>query len=178
MNTSNLALLSNRVLKLNVGYLLNAGAGNQKTVSMDITDPIRVSDDLIFQSVSGSIRLSRTKEGILTQTHLTVTVERNCSRCLDAFADPILVEVEELFAYPHPLPETEFSIGGDAKLDLAPLLRAEIIIELTNKKLCQADCKGLCIQCGTNHNHNTCDCDTDFIDPRFAKLKELLDKAE
>lgn len=178
MNTSNLALLSNRILKLNVGYLLNTGAGNQKTVSMDITDPIRVSDDLIFQSVAGTIRLSRTKEGILAQTYLTVTVKRECSRCLDAFEDPIPVEVEELFAYPHPLPETEFAIGGDAKLDLVPLLRSEIIIELTNKKLCREDCKGLCAHCGTNLNYDTCDCDTDIIDPRMAKLKELLDKAK
>lgn len=145
---------------------------------MDITDPIRVSDDLVFQAVSGTIRLSRTKEGILAQTDLIIHIERDCARCLDRFADPIGVQVEELFASPNPLPETEFFIGVDAKLDLAPLLRAEIIIELTKKRLCRAGCKGLCAQCGVNRNHETCDCDTDFIDPRFAQLKQLLGKAE
>lgn len=112
------------------------------------------------------------------QSALKVRLDRECARCLDLFEDEILVNIEELYAHPRPIAETEFFIGQDAQLHLAPLLRAEVLIALSHKKLCREDCKGLCPICGVNHNHEDCDCDTDFIDPRLAKLKQLLDSAE
>lgn len=175
MSKANSGHLNKRVLKLNVGFLLSDGPGNSKDVQLDITDPVKVADDLIVNSVMGKLRLSRNKEGILAQSELHVGVDRQCSRCVDEFEDDIVVRVEELYAHPRPMADTEFYIGQDAQLDLAPLLRAEVLIELTHKRLCHPDCKGLCPVCGVNLNHESCDCDTDFIDPRLAKLKELLD---
>lgn len=178
VNTSTRALLSKRVLKLNVGYLLNAGPGNHKDIPFEIQDRLRVADDLVAETISGKLRLTRTKEGVLVQTRLTIHMERECARCLATFIHEIPVVVEELYAYPQPLPETEFYIGMDAKLDLSPLLRAEVLIALSHREYCRGDCQGLCAQCGTNLNYETCDCETDNIDPRMAKLKELLDAGD
>jgi uncharacterized protein len=172
-----MTLLNKRVLKLNVGFLLAAGPGNIKDMPIDITAPVRIADDLVANTVTGTVRVSRNKEGILAQTDLNVGIDRECTRCLDVFEDVMQIQVQELYAYPHPIDDAEFFIGQDAKLDLAPLLRAEILIALSHKKLCHEECAGLCPQCGTNLNYESCDCEIDDIDPRMAKLKELLDAA-
>lgn len=178
MNTSSASLLSNRVLKINVGFLLSDGPANSKDIEINITDPVRIADDLVAKSILGQLRLSRTKEGILVQTKLNILVNRECARCLDGFDHEIPVQVEELYASPHPIGDTEFFVGQDAQLNLAPLLRSEVLIALSHRELCKDDCQGLCPVCGINLNHENCSCSTDFIDPRFAKLKELLDSGD
>jgi uncharacterized protein len=167
--------LSNRVLKTNVGFLLSAGSGNYQDSRLDIPTPVKVADDLIVNSIDGDLRLTRSKEGILVQAHLTIQVDNECSRCLDTVTQDVALTVEELFAYPAS-PMSEFSVGADANLDLAPLLRAEVLIEMSHRILCRDECKGLCITCGTNLNHGICACGRDDIDPRLAVLKNLLSK--
>ncbi len=172
---SSASLLSNRVLTINVGFLLSDGPGNQKNIEVEIDSPVRIADDLVAKSIQGQLRLSRTKEGILVQGNLNISVDRECARCLDTFVHEISVNVEELYASPRPIGETEFFVGQDAKLNLAPLLRAEVLIALSHREFCREDCKGLCPVCGVNHNQESCDCEIDNIDPRLAKLKELID---
>lgn len=172
---SSASLLSNRVLTINVGFLLSDGPGNQKDIQVKIDDAVRIANDLVAKSITGHLRLSRTKEGILVQGNLDISIDRECARCLDAFTHDIPVTVAELYASPRPIGETEFFVGQDAKLNLAPLLRAEVLIALSHREICREDCKGLCPVCGINHNHESCDCEIDPIDPRLAKLKELID---
>jgi uncharacterized protein len=44
--------------------------------------------------------------------------------------------------------------------------------------LCREDCKGLCPQCGTNLNTETCDCAQEWEDPRLAALKQFQVKSQ
>jgi uncharacterized protein len=118
--------------------------------------------------------LSRTTEGILVQADLHIGIKAECYRCLEDVAHDVQVTVEELYTH-HSEANLEFSIDDDAILDLGPLLRAEVLIAISHGVLCKPDCKGLCHECGTNLNHETCDCAQNRIDPRFARLKELLD---
>jgi uncharacterized protein len=145
---------------------------------MDIPDPIRVADDLLIESTTGKLRLSRTKEGILAEAELEVVYENECSRCLQPFLETLPVNMQELYPYPTPIAESEFFVGVDAILDLAPLLRAEVLMAAGDKALCREDCKGLCPTCGTNLNKSTCDCADEVIDPRLMKLKELLNSRD
>lgn len=129
----------------------------------------------MIYGIEGDLRLSRAKEGILVEMQATVYVDGECSRCLDDFKRPIDIDVQELYA--HPASDfTEFSITSDNNLDLAPLIRAEAMIGMAQKALCRPDCQGLCPTCGKNRNHETCTCADEVIDPRLAKLKELMDK--
>lgn len=175
MKTPGRHYLSNRVFKVNVGFLLSDSSGTRQDSRLDIPTPVQLSDDLIVDAMRGALRLTRSKEGILVQATLEIDVQNECSRCLDPVSQTVDVEIEELFAHP-PSQITEFSVGADAVLDLAPLLRAETLIEMAHKVLCQDECKGLCPVCGINLNRETCTCETTTIDPRLAKLKELLDK--
>jgi uncharacterized protein len=164
---------SNRVFKLNVGFLLSAGSGNNHETVFDVP-AVRVSDDVYLKYVRGPLRLSRTKEGILVQGRLQVGLEDECYRCLDTLQREIIIDLEELYTYPAS-ENAEFSIPEDAILDLSPLLRAEVLIEVERGALCKPDCKGLCPICGANLNNEACHCDAEDIDPRLTALKSLLD---
>lgn len=165
--------VGNRVLKLNVGFMLAAGPGHTHDTEFDVP-AVRVADDVFLAYLRGKLRLSRTKEGILAQGDLHLGTQDECYRCLDPIERDLLVNVEELYAYPNPN-GSEFEIGEDAILDLTPLLRAEAIIADSRGELCKPDCKGICPVCGANRNHEECTCDAP-IDPRFAKLQQLLDQ--
>lgn len=165
---------SNRVLKLNVGFLLGAGPGHLHETAFDVP-AIRVADDVDLAYIRGPLRLSRTTEGILVQGGLHIGIEDECYRCLDPMLRDVVINLEELYNYPTPK-DSEFSLNDDGILDLAPLIRAEVLIEDARGALCQPDCKGLCPECGANLNYTTCSCADSQIDPRLASLKHLLDR--
>lgn len=169
--------LSNRVLKLNVGFLLSDNIQSRNHDSTLDIPSVRVSDDMILNFVRGALRLSRTKEGVLVQARLETQIAGECTRCLDPVNHDITVIIEELYAY-HSDADTEFRIGEDAVLDLNPLLRAEVLIESGGQLLCGPDCAGICPECGANRNHTDCQCELDNIDPRMAVLKQLLDSSQ
>lgn len=166
--------VNSRVLKLNVGYLLASGSGYSRDSYLDLP-PTRVADDLDIEYLRGDLRLSRTKEGILLQAQLEVSVKAQCSRCLIDVNHPIKLNLEELYTTSR-IGDIEFVIDEGGILDLAPLLRAETLIEGEHRILCKPDCQGICAVCGTNKNTDSCNCESDDIDPRFAALKQLLDK--
>lgn len=166
--------VSNRVLKLNVGFLINDGPAHSQDTTFDVP-AIRVASDLDLEYIKGPIRLSRNKEGILVQGELKVGIKGECYRCLDPIEQEFHIEIEELYTYPVSV-GVEFCVHEDGILDLAPLLRAEVLILTTRGMLCRADCKGLCPECGINRNRATCTCELDSVDPRLAQLKQLLDR--
>lgn len=62
----------------------------------------------------------------------------------------------------------------DMKLDVDGLVYSEVILDIPSKHLCNDDCKGICSVCGKNLNKEDCICKSKEIDPRLAKLAELL----
>jgi uncharacterized protein len=166
--------VSNRVLKLNVGFLISDGPAHSQDSTFDVP-PVRVADDLRLEYIKGPIRLSRTKEGILVQGQLQVGVTGECYRCLEPVIQNVQIDIEELYTYPVTV-GVEFCVHEDGILDLAPLLRAEVLILTARGFLCREDCKGLCPECGANRNQTTCTCAEDAVDPRLANLRELLDR--
>ena len=60
------------------------------------------------------------------------------------------------------------------ELDLTEIVVSNILLNLSYKYLCSEDCKGLCPHCGTDLNLQDCDCDKEYIDPRWEKLAEIM----
>lgn len=166
--------LNKRVLKFNVGFLLNDGPAHSQDIQLDIPS-VRVDEDLNIDYLRGPLRLSRTHEGILVQGRLETGVIDECYRCLDSVNRSITIDIEELYVH-NSQAEAEFSVGDDAILDLGPLLRAEVLIDSSHPITCRDNCLGLCPNCGANLNYEACQCEQDDIDPRFAILKQLLNQ--
>jgi uncharacterized protein len=94
-----------------------------------------------------------------------------CSRCLAPVTGTISVHVDELFE-PHPLAGETYELEIDV-IDLEPLVRDALLLELPAVPLCRDDCAGLCPSCGIDRNVAKCDCVTTELDPRWAALRSL-----
>lgn len=168
--------VNSRVLKINVGFLLSQGAGNQRIIELDLPR-VQLGDDLDADYLRGNLRLSRNSRGILVQGQLESQALAECSRCLIPTPVEVTLELEELFSFP-PSPDSVYSIDETGILDLAPLLREEMILAVPMTVLCRPDCAGLCPECGQNWNESLCDCEQDEIDPRLAVLRARLQADE
>jgi len=94
-----------------------------------------------------------------------------CRRCLEPAADAAVATVDERYQYAVTDPDA-FPIDND-QLDLVPLVREAVLLELPDAPLCRPDCAGLCGVCGANLNAGECGCRTQQADPRWAALDEL-----
>ena len=174
--------LHRRLLKLQVGYLLAEGPGNAKEVPICLPQRVHVVSDLFLESLTGRLILTRTKEGVLMQGTLRVSHARECDRCLDAFQHEFDLGIAELFAAPPDVNNSAFCVDSNGEIDLAPLLREEVLIEESYRTICRADCRGLSAASGINLNYEeeslaaaASQWDGNAaIDPRLAVLKQLL----
>lgn len=131
----------------------------------------------------GPVRLMHTTGGVLVQGNLTVQVNIPCARCLEPVPVSLDVEIEETFAATIDMvtglaiqPEEEdraLWIDEHHILDLAEVLRQNVLIAIPPHVLCRDDCRGLCPTCGQNLNLGPCDCRPE-MDPRWAALAALL----
>lgn len=161
-------------LRFNVGFLLEADLGTSRTTELDYPDVH--AEDVVLKPLKGAITITRTSEGVYAFGKLQSHLPANCMRCLEEADQPIRFRLDDMFYYPpHIAPEGERVVGENGFIDLAPLVRELSILALPIRPLCKPDCAGLCQECGQNLNEADCGCETDDIDPRFAKLKELLD---
>ena len=68
--------------------------------------------------------------------------------------------------------EETYPLRGEM-LDLQPLVRDALLLELPLAPLCNEECKGLCPACGADLNDGPCSCDTRPADPRWSALDSL-----
>jgi uncharacterized protein len=64
-----------------------------------------------------------------------------------------------------------YPFDGD-ELDLEPLVRDAVLLDLPLAPLCSPECRGICPRCGENWNVTTCACPQEG-DPRWAALDAL-----
>ena len=85
-----------------------------------------------------------------------------------------MVDVDERYAEEDPTGRRR--VDPDAfpiehgQLDLAPMVREEVLLAVPDAPLCRPDCAGLCPTCGADRNAAPCDCDTAVRDDRWAAL--------
>jgi uncharacterized protein len=94
---------------------------------------------------------------------------------LSPFPQPLEIDFTELYAFSQRFAtESELILPEDGHIDLEPLVREYMLLEIPISPLCKPDCKGLCPICGGNLNEEICNHDSDAIDLRLASLKSLL----
>ena len=136
-----------------------------------VTNP--VSEPVL---ASGTVRNTA---GVLVMTgEITTCIHGICDRCASPFDReihfPINVVLVTEMANEENEDEWVFPLEGDSA-DLDDIVRTVFVLNLDSKLLCKEDCKGLCYRCGKNLNEGPCNCQKE-LDPRFAALKQLLEK--
>ncbi len=127
------------------------------------------------------IRLAIEKNGdqIIVTAELQTMGSYICDRCLEPYNRSLADVINLLYTSDLKLKNEEddtiFYIPAATKeVDLVDPLRQTLILALPLKRLCNEDCKGLCVHCGANLNITKCKCPTGRVDPRWEKLKDLL----
>ena len=121
----------------------------------------------------------RNTAGVLVMTgEITTCIHGTCDRCTTAFDREINLPINVVLVTEMANEENEdewvFPLEGDSA-DLEDIVRTVFVLNMDSKLLCSEDCKGLCYRCGTNLNEGPCNCQKE-LDPRFAALKQLLEK--
>jgi uncharacterized protein len=123
------------------------------------------------------IRLDSISGGIEVTASITTPWQGECRRCLRRLDGKLHCEVRELYRprADHEAPDDDedtYPLSGDY-LDLRPLVRDAVLLELPLAPLCQEDCPGLCPTCGADLNEGPCGCSPSAVDPRWAALDSL-----
>lgn len=165
-------------LRLNVGFIIHAEIGFNRSFDIEL-DKINLDASLEAKDISGQIEFSRTQSGLLVEATLNAQTNLECSKCLDNIIQPLNINFTELYAFNEKnMTDSELLIPEDGFIDLTPLIQDFLQLAMPINPTCKDNCAGLCPICGINHNHHTCDCEPQSIDPRLASLKDLLDKKE
>ena len=108
----------------------------------------------------------------------TISAEMRCicDRCGQEYDRVKLTDVDTVLLEEESEESPDCFVLDGTELDLQEVLSACLILDMETKFLCREDCRGLCARCGRNLNLGPCGCGKE-IDPRFAVLEQLLDKA-
>jgi len=167
---------SRSALRLNVGFLLNLTVGSSREFLFDFPC-IHLQPDLDLKDLTGKTVVTRTPQGLLVDTKMQASCLAECGRCLNEFEQVLNVDFTELYYFPgRAIDETDLQLPEDLIIDLEPVLREYMLLEVPINPVCNPDCKGLCPVCGDSITGNSHNHDDEAIDPRLAVLKELLDK--
>ena len=173
-------MLELNTLQINVAQLLKADIGTTRAYAVE--EEVDIAD--CSHLVQGEVRLTRSDRSILVKGTLHLDVELTCSRCVSLFTCPMSFDIEEEYfpkidiftghALPPPEDDDAFTISERNILDLIEAVRQYALLAIPMKPLCRPDCTGLCPICGCNLNQGLCSCPPEPIDPRWAKLRELI----
>jgi len=163
--------------------------GSMRTVQRTVPAPEDLGTDVIGiptgSDLDLDLRLEAVMEGVLVSGTVRGRASGECVRCLDVIDQEVAVDVQELFTYPERVRAAE--VEGDDEdevrelvgdlIDFEPALRDAVVPALPFQPVCQADCPGLCSECGARladdpgHAH-------DVVDPRWSALTRMLDETK
>lgn len=111
----------------------------------------------------------------------------SCGRCLDAYELAVDGPIELVYLPRDPAVSADENAVGlsdrdmvvayyeGKQLDLGEMVREQLLLSLSMKRLCREDCRGLCAHCGANRNHATCACpEVESVSP-LAPLGQLVE---
>jgi uncharacterized protein len=153
----------------------------------EVYPPETFASDTENFTVAGPVKLGfdvyKDKDQFRLDGRVETMLELPCGRCLELFRWPVEAIFDLRYQPRTPqsakpereIEEDDFSTAfyENDEIDLVQMMREQFFLALPMKPLCRPDCKGLCPECGTNLNRNTCRCKREWEDPRLAPLKSL-----
>lgn len=122
------------------------------------------------------VELSSYPGGIMATGTVSAPWRSECRRCGGPVGGRITVDVRERFEVVPEVGGAEgdgdaYELAGDV-VDLEPLARDALLLELPLAPLCSDACRGLCPRCGADLNAGDCGCPA-AVDPRWSALDQL-----
>jgi uncharacterized protein len=162
-----------RALLLGVADLLRRPGNHRDEHVEAVLDGLQVTGSHVVEGAPTQLdlRLESVNEGIVVKGVIRVPWEGECRRCLRTVQNLLEVPVFEVFE-DEPV-EGETSKLEIDRIDLEPLVRETVLLELPMVPLCRDDCAGLCPECGADRNEGDCGHAVEVRDERWAALDVL-----
>lgn len=174
-----------RPLRLDARELLRAPGSTHRVERRFSPGDLDVEHEAIRGDVEVDLAVDVTGDAIDVTGEIRAARHGRCRRCLREIDAVATAEVDERYrpdlgdAAP-----TTVDVDGrgddesypieNGRLDLVPMTRELILLELDDEQTCRDDCAGLCPVCGLDRNENDCSCDTTVRDERWAALDALV----
>lgn len=151
---------------------------------LDIEEKFGDEEVPLVSPVKARLELTKAYSEIIVAGNVSAELELECSRCLKKYRrimnEPVNVvyhPLAEIGTDRHELKDDEMDMGfyQGEELDLQELIREQVMLNIQMKPLCDENCKGICSQCGTDLNTDTCNCEEKKVDSRLEILKKLLE---
>jgi uncharacterized protein len=150
-------------LRINIGFLLSQQIGTNRDIHFEFPE-LHLHPDIDLRRVTGRLHISRTPQGMLVQAEFLGFSMMECVRCLVEFEQPLHAVFNELYAFSsRSVSESGLILPDDGNIDLAPLVREYMVLEIPIRPLCRLDCRGLCMVCGADLNSESCEHQTGII---------------
>jgi uncharacterized protein len=144
-------------LRINVGFLISQPIGTSRDIHFDFPS-VNLPPDFEILDFSGVVHISRTPQGLLFQGDFKAHKLEQCSRCLVDFLQPLQANFDELYGFNYrTADESGLIVPEDANVELEPLVRECLLVEVPINPVCKPDCKGLCPECGADLNKTLCE---------------------
>lgn len=126
---------------------------------------------------TAEVTLTSVRGGIEVAGVVRAAWQGECRRCLASVGGELECRVRELYRPRGRAPDAgddeadTYALAGD-QLDLLPLVRDALLLELPLAPLCRRECAGLCPSCGADLSSGPCGCPR-AADTRWAALDVL-----
>lgn len=161
-------------------------AGEMKEFERTVAAPSRMGTDVLAvahgEELALDLRFEAVSEGVLVTGTVETQLTGECTRCLEPLTSDVNLDLVELFLYPENV--TDASEDSDElaiveeMIDLEPVIRDAIVLDLPFNPVCREDCLGLCPTCGAVLNDDPEHSHGEAVDARWSGLAELLDKGD
>ena len=131
-------------------------------------------------------RIQRSDSKVTVKGEVSAELQVECDRCLKSLPAPVSSTFEVEYVTPDVYEagqaaelideDLSLSIFDGEVIDIDELVREQLLLALPAQILCGEDCKGLCPRCGSDRNFVDCKCQEAEVDPRWAGLKELVNR--
>jgi uncharacterized protein len=158
-------------LRINAVELLRHPGATRHIDTVVPAAEIDVHDDRVAGGIAIEVDATSTVDGVIVHGTVSTPWRGQCRRCLTDVQGTCVSAIDELFQQ-HPHHQDALEITGD-QIDLAPVVREYVLLDLPDAPLCEPDCAGICPNCGIDRNVASCECDTALVDPRWSALEAL-----
>lgn len=159
--------------------MLRSGQADSIELDLDPAPAVLGGEELPFEStpIATRVDVSRTTSGYALRLRAPVLVLATCARCLGPARLELAIDAREVDQGGTEDSELRSPYVADGLLEPERWLHDAVVLGLPDRILCRPDCAGLCEVCGVSLN------DVDPAthvherepDPRFAKLRELME---
>lgn len=143
-------------------------------------DSLDFKDREIYpENLKVDVEVNKFEKNLKCNVDVQTNAHYICDRCLEEYSRPYHERFEVLFHigtkdFDTDEEDVEILPPETVEIDMTGRLIEYLILTIPMKKLCRADCKGICPGCGADLNHESCRCTEAAIDPRWEELRRLL----